>query len=183
MPWVRSVSMTTMRRFHLQTSSFIAWAIQFPIPAMYNFSNRAEIDRYPPGLVDPLLAETEKRYLNHFPVRCLTFADGRCTLLERRPRSLDHTRSARIAARSLSPTFTPKSIRTDASNSSVYRTPRRFRDERASCSHRSLGHQIYPTPSIPSVIAKINRAIFAHRMVLIGILATLDMEVVLLSLF
>ena len=73
--------MTTMRRFHLQTSSFIAWAIQFPIPAMYNFSNRAEIDRYPPGLVDPLLAETEKRYLNHFPIRCLTFADGRARYL------------------------------------------------------------------------------------------------------
>ena len=44
---------------------------------MYNFANRAEVDIYPPGLVDPLLDETEKRHLNHFPVRCVTFADGR----------------------------------------------------------------------------------------------------------
>lgn len=77
MPWVKEISWTSMRRFHLRTSSFVAWAAQFPIPAMYNFANRAEVDRYPPGLVDPLFDETEKRYLNHFPVRCITFADGR----------------------------------------------------------------------------------------------------------
>lgn len=44
---------------------------------MYNFANRYQVDRYPPGLVDPLLEESEYRYLNHFPVRCITFADGR----------------------------------------------------------------------------------------------------------
>ena len=77
MPWVSAISWTSMRRFHLRTSSFLAWAIQFPIPAMYNFANRAEVDRYPPGLVDPLFDETEMRHLNHFPVRCVTFADAR----------------------------------------------------------------------------------------------------------
>ena len=77
MPWVSAIAWTSMRGFHVRTSSFIAWAVQFPIPAMYNFANRAEVDRYPPGLVDPLFDETEKRHLNHFPVRCITFADGR----------------------------------------------------------------------------------------------------------
>ncbi len=78
MPVVSSVAGTTMRRFHLRTSSFAGWAIQFPIPAMYNFSNRYQFDRYPPGLIDPLFHEPgEKRYINHFPVRCVTFADGR----------------------------------------------------------------------------------------------------------
>lgn len=77
MPWVKPISWTSMRRFHLATSSFVAWAAQFPIPAMYNFANRAEVDRYPPGLVDPLFDETERRHLNHFPARCITFADGR----------------------------------------------------------------------------------------------------------
>jgi hypothetical protein len=77
MPWSAEITRITMRRFQLQTESFLAWAVQFPIPAMYNFANEAEIDAYPPGLVDPLFAESETRYLNHFPVRCITFADGR----------------------------------------------------------------------------------------------------------
>ena len=78
MPIVGSVAETTMRRFHLRTSSFASWAVQFPIPSMYNFSNRYQFDHYPPGLVDPLFHEpVEKRYINHFPVRCVTFADGR----------------------------------------------------------------------------------------------------------
>jgi hypothetical protein len=77
MPWVPSISLASMQRFHLGSSSFLAWAAQFPIPAMYNFANRAEIHRYPPGLVDPLFEESETRHLNHFPIRCLTFADGR----------------------------------------------------------------------------------------------------------
>ena len=77
MPWSAEITRITMRRFQLQTESFLLWAVQFPIPAMYNFANEAEIDSYPPGLVDPIFAESESRYLNHFPVRCITFADGR----------------------------------------------------------------------------------------------------------
>ena len=77
MPWVRGISLASMQRFHLRSSSFFAWAAQFPIPAMYNFANRAEIHRYPPGLVDPLFEDTQRRHVNHFPIRCLTFADGR----------------------------------------------------------------------------------------------------------
>lgn len=77
MPWVKSISWTAMERFHLRSSSFPTWVAQFPIPSMYNFANRCKVDRYPPGLIDPLLDESESRYLNHFPTRCITFADGR----------------------------------------------------------------------------------------------------------
>jgi hypothetical protein len=77
MPWSPGIIQAGMQRFHLRTGSFLAWAFQFPIPAMYNFANRYQVDRYPPGLVDPLFEEPEMRYINHFPVRCVTFADGR----------------------------------------------------------------------------------------------------------
>ena len=77
MPWSPDITRAAMERFHLRTGSFLAWAIQFPIPAMYNFANRYEVDRYPPGLIDPIFDESEPRYINHFPVRCVTFADGR----------------------------------------------------------------------------------------------------------
>jgi hypothetical protein len=82
MPWSVEITRITMRRFQLQTNSFLMWAVQFPIPAMYNFANEAEIDPYPPGLVDPIFAESETRYLNHFPVRCITFGDGRYHYLQ-----------------------------------------------------------------------------------------------------
>ncbi len=80
-PCVPSIASATMRRFHLSSSSFLAWAIQFPIPAMYNFANQYEVRQLPPGLVDPILEESEKRHLNHFPARVLTFADNRYFLL------------------------------------------------------------------------------------------------------
>lgn len=78
-PWSAQISRTSMRRFHLQSGSFFVWAAQFPIPSMYNFANRCVVEKYSPGLIDPLFAEDaeEKRYINHFPLRCVTFADGR----------------------------------------------------------------------------------------------------------
>ncbi len=77
MPLVPAITSATLHRFHLQTGSFLAWSIQFPIPAMYNFANRYEVREFPPGLVDPIIDTAEKRYVNHFPSRVLTFADGR----------------------------------------------------------------------------------------------------------
>lgn len=112
MPWVPAIAATTLKRFHLQTNSFVAWAVQFPVPAMYNFANRYEVSPTPPaelGLTkaadladhsqtepsqtDPSQTKpgtgtttndharekpsSKQRMLNHFPVRILTFADGR----------------------------------------------------------------------------------------------------------
>jgi hypothetical protein len=78
MPVVPAIASATLNRFHLNTSSFAVWAIQQPIPSMYNFANRYEIHKVPPGMVDPILvADNQQRYINHFPTRVITFADTR----------------------------------------------------------------------------------------------------------
>ncbi len=91
MPWVEAITRTTMRRFHLQCDSFAKFAIQFPVPAMYNFANTVQVTEMSPEwretlLGDPLfgdsmleeLGETGKsRYVNHFPARRITFSDAR----------------------------------------------------------------------------------------------------------
>ena len=77
MPLVPAIASATLRRFHLRTGSFLTWAIQQPIPSMYNFANRYEVREFPPGLVDPIIDTAEKRYINHFPPRILTFANTR----------------------------------------------------------------------------------------------------------
>ncbi len=92
MPWVPSVAESSMRRFHLTHPSFGAWAIQQPIPAMYNFANTYEIRQWPPHvagslLVDQILdlAEGEtpdfgklhSDHINHFPARVATFSSQR----------------------------------------------------------------------------------------------------------
>ncbi|TWT53201.1 hypothetical protein Pla22_08290 [Rubripirellula amarantea] len=81
MPWVKPIIHATMNRFHLRSASFAIFAIQFPIPAMYNFANRSDVQDYPPDLVDPLMINLDPklsgRYCNHFPARTMTFADAR----------------------------------------------------------------------------------------------------------
>lgn len=108
MPWVPAIAESTMKRFHLRSSSFFWWAVQQPIPAMYNFANETEIRDLPPnehlaGLVDPLLLDPlgsgladdpvgdrhepgfgviGGRMINHFPTREFTFANGRHRYLQ-----------------------------------------------------------------------------------------------------
>lgn len=75
MPFVSAIRATTMNRFHLRTASFWQWAVQQPIPAMYNFANHVEVTR-----TDPLTGKTDvvlQRPVNHFPVQAMTFATGR----------------------------------------------------------------------------------------------------------
>lgn len=108
-PLVPRVAMETMRRFHLRSSNYAVWAAQFPIPAMYNFANRvrfANLDlsenqkdpSSPAGntpasntLANSTPASTEPtmspwRYVNHFPTRVITFADGRYRYMRKRQR-------------------------------------------------------------------------------------------------
>ncbi|MEO1525393.1 MAG: hypothetical protein AAFX06_08150 [Planctomycetota bacterium] len=89
-PFVPSIARTTMSRFHLRGNSFLAWSVQAPIPAMYNFANRFEIREVPEDFSDmmPIFqlepeapVEPEWRYINHFPARLLTFANGRYKIL------------------------------------------------------------------------------------------------------
>lgn len=75
MPFVDSIRSTTMNRFHLRTGTFWQWAIQQPIPSMYNFANRVRVTRR-----DPATGRTSvvfQRPVNHFPVQAVTFATGR----------------------------------------------------------------------------------------------------------
>jgi hypothetical protein len=81
MPLVPTIARQTMLRFHLRSHSFAQWAIQFPIPSMYNFANQYEVRATPPGLIDPLADDTQPRYINHFPPRLVTFFDTRERLL------------------------------------------------------------------------------------------------------
>ena len=76
-PILPAVSLATMRRFHLGSQSFVGWAAQFPIPSMYNFPNTYEVRDLPPDLFVPIDQEQKRIYLNHFPCRVVTFADGR----------------------------------------------------------------------------------------------------------
>ena len=91
-PWVPPVARATMKRFHLRSDSFILWSAQAPIPAMYNFANRYEVRELPEEMLEmPVFgfrvdepeksAEPERRYINHFPARLLTFANGRYEIL------------------------------------------------------------------------------------------------------
>lgn len=98
MPVCPPIIRSTMDRFHLRSNSFAWWAVQTPIPAMYNFKNTSEVRDLPPGeqlggLIDPILLspldEVEaplgilsKRVLNHYPAREFTFANGRVRHLQ-----------------------------------------------------------------------------------------------------
>ena len=70
MPFSGFIQQTTFNRFHLQTRSFLVWAIQAPVPAMYNFHNRYRVE--PPSLGVGPAAEPLTGTVNHFPVRIYT---------------------------------------------------------------------------------------------------------------
>lgn len=81
-PVIRPIATATMHRFHLSSHSFATWAMQFPIPAMYNFSNRSRVGRE----ITDLLAVWDEhesyamepwQQMNHFPARGFTFANVR----------------------------------------------------------------------------------------------------------
>lgn len=108
MPWTPAIARCTMKRFHLQTNSFAAWAIQQPIPPMYSFANRTEVRSGPPVVADRWPAEhsleltgqdqrepsspsdqefsevVASRMINHFPTREFTFANARVRYLRDR---------------------------------------------------------------------------------------------------
>lgn len=83
MPFYPAIARMSLRRFHLSTESFAVWAAQAPIPSMYNFGNQYEIRDLPEGLITPVLDSTRPRYINHYPTRILTFANGRYALLRK----------------------------------------------------------------------------------------------------
>ena len=82
-PLTAVVSDETMRRFHLKTGSFSAWCAQQVVPSMYNFGNTAEVFAERPDFSSPDSIEPKHRarYMNHFPIRAITFGRDRYHLL------------------------------------------------------------------------------------------------------
>jgi hypothetical protein len=97
LPLSSSVQETYLKRFHLTTPSFVTWAIQQPVPAMYNLENRFwfrrtrltqdELDLLATGEPDCVGADQSEDAepiqtdaINHFPTRTFTFAYSRLFL-------------------------------------------------------------------------------------------------------
>lgn len=78
MPFVPAIAKTTINRFHLRTSHFAGWFLQQPIPAMYNLANHYEVSRCN---ADGETQVVESGMINHFPVRVITFGNGRYRML------------------------------------------------------------------------------------------------------
>lgn len=90
LPFCRFIQRASLNRFHLQTRSFTLWAIQQPIPAMYNFHNRYEIRPSPWRKDSPGQSYSERGTVNHFPLRLFTFGDNRAIFLSSpEPRQID----------------------------------------------------------------------------------------------
>ena len=68
-PIVPAVSEAGMKRFNLSSNSYAAWALQQPVPSMYNFSNEV---CFGPETLLPRLGMIQ---LNHYPPRAFTFLD------------------------------------------------------------------------------------------------------------
>ncbi len=84
LPFSSTVQRATLRRFQMQTPTFWQWAVQQPIPAMYNAENRAQVILTEPtgdGTLNGERRFAAPRYLNHFPFRLVTFGDGRFDFL------------------------------------------------------------------------------------------------------
>ncbi|MGK0309275.1 MAG: hypothetical protein ACJAYS_000090 [Lentimonas sp.] len=66
-PFVPAISIAGMKRFNLLTENFVAWALQQPVPSMYNFANE--------GVLIPESLEEQAVLIptNHFPTRHYTF--------------------------------------------------------------------------------------------------------------
>ena len=115
LPFSRSVQTTCLQRFHLATPSFVQWAIQQPVPSMYNFENRywvaehrlsaAELESLARNeqTADPSIKEPTNdgakdglpitKMANHFPARIFTFADSRYHYLENKDARFLYMRS------------------------------------------------------------------------------------------
>ena len=86
LPFCPLIQRTALERFHLQTGSFAAWALQAPVPAMYNFHNRYRLESQPWDATffeRPVMGS-----INHFPVRLYTFAETRPLLLPQTDRRM-----------------------------------------------------------------------------------------------
>lgn len=86
LPLCPFVQRTALRRFHLQTGQFAAWAVQAPVPAMYSFHNRYRLESQPWDAT--FFDRPVTGSINHFPIRIYTFAETRPLLLPQTDRRM-----------------------------------------------------------------------------------------------
>ncbi|MGE3980398.1 MAG: hypothetical protein AB7F70_03110 [Candidatus Omnitrophota bacterium] len=76
----------SLAQFHLTCPTFIGWALNQPIPAMYNFANEIWIGNRPKNATKEFPVGTSfKHYytwLNHYPLRVITFSWYRSMILK-----------------------------------------------------------------------------------------------------
>ncbi len=127
LPVSEFVQESTLKRFHLATTSFSGWAIQQPIPSMYNFENRywssdqtlnvgelraIELSTRPGKQESEPQKENwvgvETHAINHFPARTFTFAFSRNNL-SNNPHRYIYLRS-RYRGKELSSSFRTRPI-------------------------------------------------------------------------
>ena len=80
MLFTTTIPRLALDRFHLQTGSFVGWSLQQIIPPMYNFENEFEFVADRPVSAAVLEYAKFDHQMNHFPVRCVTFFEGRYRL-------------------------------------------------------------------------------------------------------
>ncbi len=116
LPLSTSVQQTFLRRFHLASSNYPAWAVQQIFPSMYNFENKYWFSHRPlsQDVINKLSNEDTRivnatggmtvrrdtgvdseivsNMINHFPTRVATFADERIHLKDN-PKGLYYFRT------------------------------------------------------------------------------------------
>ena len=78
--FVKPVQVAALNRYHLQSQSFLCWSVQQIIPSIYNFENQFEFAS-DSNIPDPKV-EKYLKTLNHFPLRVVTYFEGRVTFLD-----------------------------------------------------------------------------------------------------
>lgn len=65
-------------QFHLTSPSFLVWAVNQPVPAMYNFANEIWIGNRPKNASNEIPLGSPFKYyytwVNHYPLRVVTFS-------------------------------------------------------------------------------------------------------------
>jgi hypothetical protein len=77
LPFVPWVQRCLAEKYHLRTPNFALWALQQPVPCMYNMANEVVTCSYPvnASVFDDLGAlRTGSVWMNHYPVRRFTWA-------------------------------------------------------------------------------------------------------------
>lgn len=69
---------SSIAQFHLTRPSFLTWAVNQPVPAMYNFANEIWIGNRPKNTTPEFPQGTPFTYyytwVNHYPLRVVTFS-------------------------------------------------------------------------------------------------------------